>query len=408
MVLDNQEKTEEYKPRWAHRAEYIDSKPDWIDFIPHELWELGSVFFPIPRGKKGDNYKHSLEENRYEADSEVLNAYLEAGSNYGIACAGDLAVLDIDDLDYFDELTDNLPETLYQKTGSGTGYHLFYYVPGLDSRKNLYVYICRNCTEDIVEFGGYDNDLCPHCGVKYDDKFERKHIGEVKCDPHGYVVGPGSVHPSGNKYGPLKGDEIRTVEREEFLDAIDLFVVKDEKVQLIKKQKEEEYRERRKEMNKRGGLHNFYKLTTDDILPWLGEGKRISHPVHGSETGKNFMKNGKSDTFVCWRCQYGVGDGCGINPQQFLAIEKLGNEGKAGDFICQEVRRNWPDDPVLTYKAWARAVDQGLIDTDWIPYRVKLGYAINEGFVEYESEFSGEVYEDVTIALRYEIEYLWR
>lgn len=64
MMTEGESKDEEvdkYTPEWAERAKYIDHKPEWVDAVPHELWDLGEVFFPIPRGKKGYNYPHHVE-----------------------------------------------------------------------------------------------------------------------------------------------------------------------------------------------------------------------------------------------------------------------------------------------------------------------------------------------------------
>lgn len=360
--MNKEENEDKYTPDWAHRAKHIPHKPVWVDKIPHELWELGEVFFPIPKGRKGYNYNFHLESKRFSADSEILNAYLEAGSNYGICCAGDLAVVDIDEQEYAPEITKKLPETVYQVSGSREGYHLFYYCPGLDTR--------------IVLDKGDD------------------HIGEVKCDPHGFVVGPGSTHPSGNKYGPLKGDSIATIEKEELEDVLDEYSVDNGN--------EVSTHEINRDTSGQVTSHDFYELSANDVLPWLEEDNRIPHPVHGSSTGSNFMKNEGGDTFTCWRCQWGSGDGCGLSGAQFLACEGSGLD-------CDDVRRRWRGDrydPVIHYKGWSRAIEQGLVSPLPLDYTFIKGYAIDEEIIGEEDELEGEQFWTVRNALLYELRHL--
>lgn len=354
-----------------------ENRPNMVSRVPQILHKLGDVFFPIPRGQKAWKYAHHLPENRYSPSDEVFNAYLEAGWGYGISCANQLAVVDVDEKEYIDEITDNLPETVWQKTGSRSGYHLFYLVSGLDQRIML-----------------------------YDETSEEKlHVGEVKCDPHGYVVGPGSVHPSGEKYGPLHGDEMAVVTEAALRDGLDRF---------IEDGIERESRQARRfssspdEVSKLSSSdearNEFYRLSADDVLPWLDTGERISHPVHGSSTGSNFMKNEGGDTFTCWRCQYGTGDGCGISPQQLLVLRELKENPTYREMKCSDVRRQWSDEPRLHYIAWRRAVRDELVDRDNPPYKALLGYSLNRGIVTSPDSLEGELYWTTRAALQYEFD----
>lgn len=356
--------TEQQKePDWASRARHLDHKPEWSGVVPRQLWELGEVFFPIPRGRKGWNYPHHLDGFRYSADDEVLNSYLEAGFGYGIACAGDLAVVDVDELSHLEDITSRLPETMWQFSGSREGVHLFYRVEGLTTRINLH--------------------------AEFLDEWH--HIGEVKCDPHGYVVGPGSVHPSGNEYGPLQGDEIASVSEEFLKDALDDFVKPEPEGNQYRDS--EEYDGDREVGN--GDVHNLYELTADDVLPWLDPENKVAHPVHGSTTGRNFQKNSGGDTFTCWRCQYGGGDGCGLNGTQYLAVEETGRD-------CEDIRRLWYKDSSVHYRAWRKAVEEGLIGYREIPYKAAHGYAVEQGMIEGHNELSGDLYHNAINAMRYE------
>lgn len=366
---DNQDKDDEYKPRWAYRANNIPHKPDWIDFIPHELWELGEVFFPIPNRQKGWSYPHHLDEYRYAPDSEKLNAYLETNCNYGIACSGDLAVIDIDEKEYIDTIADRLPDTVYQVTGSRTGVHLFYMCEGLKTRINLRL----------------ESD-------EGDSNFE--HIGEVKCDPHGYVVGPGSKHPSGNTYGPLKGESIATITKDELFEALDEFI--NEPSMQVK----EPDIERHKSNNNKNSQYVFYNLKPDDVVSWLEAGKRVPHPAHGSSTGTNFMKQEDAELFMCWRHDYGTGPGCALNPQQLLAVMATGKE-------CDTVRHEWSSNSILHYMAWKEAVERGIISHKRVPYTVAKGYGVQNGHLQQNEDLSGDMYWELINTVRIIMEEDW-
>lgn len=377
------------EPDWAHRAEHIPHKPEWVDGIPHLLWELGDVFFPIPSGRKGWGYPHHVGDFRHLPDSEELNAYLEAGFGYGIACANNLAVVDIDEKEYVEEVTSHLPETVYQVTGSREGVHLFYKSPGMNSRQILHYstpHDCSNADHKCVED---DEGDC----TKME---EWSHLGEVKCDPHGYVIGPGSLHPSGNIYGPLKGDKMAEVSKENLLDSLDPFIKpKEDDIANVKYEyvQSDAYSDPR---------YGFYSLEATDVLPWLSSGNRVAHPVHGSSSGSNFMLNNDGQTFMCWRHDYGSSPGCGLNAQQFLAQSEAEKSSNHRSYECDEIRRQWNNNYVLHWLGWRKAVEDGHIQSGEIPYKVALGYGVDREFVDGEEDFRGEVYWDVINALKYE------
>lgn len=358
MVMTEPDPSE---PDWAWKAKYYEHKPDWVDRIPEELHQLGEVFFPIPKGMKGWGYPHGSQEHRFSWSDEKLNAYLEQGWNYGISCDNSLIVVDIDREKYIPYFRDVLPDTLYQWSGSNSGVHLFYLCEGFNNRKTLRLNYSNHMLAEGIQNGA----------GKY-------HIGEVKADPNGYVVGPGSLHPSGNKYGPLRGESIREVKKERIMRELKPFIHN-------RGTSPTEETAIRKRSTKHETEHPFYDLTADDVLPWLEEGKRIAHPVHGSTSMKeqgvgNFMKNDDGGTFTCWRCQWGKGDGCGINAQQFLAMERLQSE--LGEHCCEEIRARWSEDSTLHYEAWMNGLDKGVVKLDDPPYTVLKGFLVNEGFVE--------------------------
>jgi DNA-directed RNA polymerase subunit RPC12/RpoP len=391
-----------HEPDWAFEAAIDTSTPEWVDKVPPELWKVGDVFFPIPPGQKGWSYMHSLEEKRYSGDSEKLNGWLAQGWNYGIACANDLIVIDVDEPRYLHDIIDGLPPTLYQKTGSREGYHIFYICPGFDTRQNLYSYECSECgietpywDKEFDEERDRDVYHCPECGKELGQADNKVHVGEVKADPHGYVVGPGSLHPSGNHYGPLKGDEILEVEKSDVYEEIEEFTVKESFVPNYENRPDPD-------PNQYDDRDGVYNLSPGDILPYLEAGNRIAHPVHGSsETNANFMIAEGHDVFVCWRCQVGGSDGCGLSPAQFLAAEELGERGIAGEYVCEDVRRRWHKDPKLHYYAWKRANQLELIEPNMIPYKILQGFALEKGMIMKEKQLPFQVKLDCINALEW-------
>lgn len=353
---------DENPEKWISKARILDHKPDPVDSIPEELMGLGEVFFPIPPLRKGWKYPHGSDDHRFGFYSETLNAYMEQGWNYGIACAGSLVVIDVDEMEYITEVTEGLPETLYQITGSRTGVHFFYLVEGLNSRIIL--------------------------------KDDTKHVGEIKCDPHGYVVGPGSTHPSGDSYGPLKGNSIARVKKSELLYELNNVLPRDNNSTNVDKYDIPDY-----SATAKSDIHDFYRLSADDIMPSLSADKRISHPVHGSESGSNFMKNKGGETFTCWRCQCGSGDGCVLAPVQYLAVEGLGN---IDDTVCEEVKRAWRSNNKLHFIAWREAVSKGIISPDDPPSRVVSGFAEERDYIEPGVEMERNKYYAMKQALLWE------
>lgn len=385
------EQKQKHKPEWAEEAESDPHRPNWQDKIPDTLGQLGEVFFPIPRRRKGWNYPHHLQEYRYDYRSEILNAYLEAGAGYGISCAGDLAVLDIDEKEFIEDIVPYLPDTAYQWTGSGEGVHLFFECEGLDNRVILYNPEPHECDKDEhkcwIETGG-------ECFREED----WGHLGEIKCDPHGYVIGPGSIHPSGREYGPLQGDEIATISASDFLYTVNNFIKPDD---ADEPPGYEDYGEKvmdeAPDRANGGETHPFYELNADDVVPWLEPGRRVAHPVHGSSSNSNFIKNEDRETFTCWRHQYGGGDGCGLNPQQLLAVMRTGLD-------CDNVRRRWSREKILHWEAWREAVSQGLMNYTNPPFSAIVGYARKTGFAEDADEINHEMYWDLRNAIKYVIE----
>lgn len=245
--------------------------------VPDALADLGRVFVPISPGEKGTTRPRTAE-TLLEPDDPVLEAYLEAGHNYGIACQDDVAVLDADEPDTLADLVDRLPPTPWQVSGSRASEHYFLRVPGLD--------------EDIP----------------LDDAETGENLGHIKAAEQSYVVGPGSRHPSGNRYGPLRGpDEIATIDEDELRELIEPWRPDDRGRGSDRSSGRHDRDRRHGGAGCCGGDHSDSSGDVDldvyDVLSSASypEKTRVEHPFHGSSTGANFMVGERGETFRCWR-----------------------------------------------------------------------------------------------------------
>lgn len=279
--------------------------------IPDVLADLGDVFVPVDPGEKGPTVPRT-EDFLRSPDHPVMAAYLDAGHSYAIAARGDLAIIDADEPDVLDPVLDALPETAWQVSGSRTSEHYFLFVPGLDD------------------------------DIPLDDPRTGENVGHVKASEQSVVIGPGSRHASGNRYGPLHGDEIATLTegklrwviapyardgvraavREETVytiaDATALDV--DDVLPVIPSAVDPFITATEKSRNVPDGdapdvKHAPVEIGIYDVLSRASypPGERRPHPFHGSDTGANFFVRDDGETWGCWRncgnCASGVTSG---------------------------------------------------------------------------------------------------
>jgi len=212
--------------------------------------------------------------NNYEYDDPEFLEWIKH-DNYGVMCGvGNIVVLDVDDPALLD-IIGTLPDTFTVRTGGG-GLHFYLRCPG---------------QEKIV----LDNGV---------------HLGELQAAGQ-QVVGPGSRHPSGNFYAVEKDLPIASISKEELQQILQPAM-----------------------------KPNWKKIasgTADSDIPIAevampvdpvkNNGVEIqgAHPVHGSETGRNFSIN---LTKNCWHCfRHNTGGG----PLEWLAIE-------AGLIRCEDAK----------------------------------------------------------------------
>jgi len=227
----------------------------------------------------------------YAWDDPKMAGWLYEGHNYGVNCGhGGLVVPDLDDPARLEELGNiaKFPETFTVRTGRG-GYH--------------YYYICPELKEKIII---YDPELTDSDG-------DPLHLGEVQTVGQ-QVVGPGSVHPNGKTYEVINPASIAEISKEALLACLQGLRLSSDK----NGQNEDHARGRRSRCSG-GGAGALISIDEvcwpDNVIERAGSEARGSHPLHGSDTGKNFAVNTSKNAWHCFR------HGTGGDALVWLAVE---------------------------------------------------------------------------------------
>jgi len=258
--------------------------------IPPQLREQGLRFVPILNGRKKPEGKRWSTEANYPYGHAVLVGYLAEGHNYGVLTGiGALVVLDVDDIVRLEALgiIERLPETFTVRTGR-CGLHFYFLCPGLQDKIVL---------ED-PELKDSDGDPL--------------HLGELQALGQ-QVVGPGSIHPNGNRYEVVKDLPIAEIAKDVLLQILSplkqVSIKEDEQARTVR---------RRKAGGSSLGGHIPIESVAwpKDVKERAGAEVRGSHPLHGSTSGKNFAINTSKN---CWHCfRHGSGGG----PLEWIAVMK--------------------------------------------------------------------------------------
>jgi P4 family phage/plasmid primase-like protien len=250
--------------------------------------------------KKPEGRKWTTDAN-YAYGDAPLAGYLAEGHNYGI-CTGiaDLVVLDADDLQRLEALnvTPRLPDTLVARTGRD-GRHFYLFCPGFKDRI-------------VLE----DPELVD------DDEGKPVHLGEIQALGQ-QVVGPGSIHPNGNRYEVINDAPIATITKAELMEILKPLEIKDGF---------QESAGRTADALERGAGSVQGSLISIDHVCWpkdikerAGAEVRGASPLHGSTSGKNFSVNTSKNCWHCFRHKSGGG------PLEWLAVD-------AGLISCQDAK----------------------------------------------------------------------
>jgi hypothetical protein len=150
--------------------------------IPSQLKKEDGIRYNL-LGKIGDDRKIPIEkewqkENNYFANDGRLQRHLQEGGNYGVLCGNGLIVIDADTKE-LQNIVQTLPKTFSIKTKNGI--HYYYFCIGFYQKRVL--------------------------------KDKEKHLGEIQATGS-FVVGPGSIHPSGIVYKIKDDIPIASIKKE--------------------------------------------------------------------------------------------------------------------------------------------------------------------------------------------------
>jgi|LSQX01.3.fsa_nt_gb putative DNA primase/helicase len=170
-----------------------------IKFIPEQLWDDNFRFLKIrPRGKEPTGDSVGWQKNNYQYLDTEFQQHVANGGNYGIIGGfGNLILIDSDS-EEITKIADSMPETFTVKTGSPEAY------------KKHYFYIADKPIKPIRLTANKLGDL-----------------GDVRSVGQ-YVVGAGSIHPSGNEYKVLKDLPIAKITEDEVREIFKDYIDKNE------------------------------------------------------------------------------------------------------------------------------------------------------------------------------------
>ena len=198
------------------------------------------------------------QESPLALDDPLLGDWLAQGGNYGVVAGEGLIIVDLDD----PALSTRIPETLTVQSGRG-GDHLYY-------------------RSDITDNGTLDID--------------GKNVGHIQVT-HKQAVGPGSIHNNGKQYHVKKSHAIEWITKAQLEEAFK---------NMISWAGTEKFEPQAAEE-----MQHLDALITDIIptkeLKRHGDELQGPHPLHGSETGKNFCVNTTKNVWCCFRHNSGGG-----------------------------------------------------------------------------------------------------
>ena len=181
------------------------------------------------------------------------------------------------------DIIKKLPETFTVKTGRG-GLHFYL--------------LCKDLKDKVIledpELKDIDGDPL--------------HLGELQALGQ-QVVGPSSIHPNGNRYEIIKDLPIATITKDALLQNLS-------PLNQINTQ-EAEHKRRKSGRSSIGDSIPIESICwPKDIKERAGAEVRGSHPLHGSDSGKNFAVNTAKNCWHCFRHKTGGG------PLEWIAVQK--------------------------------------------------------------------------------------
>ena len=308
-----------------------------IKRIPEQLRREDFRFVPIWAGEKKPfewGWNIPGGKNNYRYYDPKFAAFLLEGHNWGTCTGmGDLIIFDSDHPRLKElGIINSLPITFTVKTGGGGSHRYF---------------ICKDIKNKVVM---YDRTLL-------NDKSEPQHLGEIQT--LGFqAVGPGSLHPNGNRYTIEVDAPIVEIAWE------DLYKILAEKIEFglgeTKKKKHFAIK-----VTNPTAYDPFEDLNIEDVLYPRGNTKKHgsiikgSHPVHGSKGGQNFQIDTTENTWFCYRCWRGGGPALAVAISEgILKCDQCGRGVLRGDLYIRTLKaaeeRGYikPRKPLMKIERW--------------------------------------------------------
>jgi P4 family phage/plasmid primase-like protien len=261
----------------------------WV--IPRQLCEDDFRFIKIQKKAKIPLEKSWQKDNNYNCVSPVLEQWIKEGNNYGVVGGfGKLLIVDFDDKTFESKYVPLLPPTFTVQTGGG-GKHLYYFIDDAESFKILDKN--KNTLADIQGRGKQ-------------------------------VIGPGSLHPSGNHYKVLEDVPIATITLKALKIVFAAHLTKTKDMWAEVWENDTSVQKIKDKLNLMDVL-NEYNYDTSKNPTTCGLG-------HGSKGGKCFSFTESTNLFNCFHC--GIGgdmftlvmqhENCDFNKAKQILMEKAG------------------------------------------------------------------------------------
>jgi len=271
----------------------------------------------------------------YAYNDPILIQHLRGGGNYGIINGtgpdGGLCTLDADNLSRLRELCaiDSLPDTM--ETGR--------MVDGKPRPDHRHYHFLSDLSG---KFPLVDPDK--------DSNDPDRNLGDIRNTGGFQVVGPGSLHPSGQRYEVIEDRPLARIDGGVLLEILTPVLEKSKLDQNLEHVKDAATRARGAGVVRDDPFSKVSMADVVDIskLRVVGPELQGSHPVHGSTSGKNFRIDLAKNSWYCDRHHMGGG------VAQWLAVE-------AGIIECKDAKKG-----ALKGKKWFRvlkyAQEKGLIE----------------------------------------------
>jgi len=215
-------------------------------------------------------------ENLMYADDPRLQEWLRKGGNYGIAAGYGLAILNADHEEIKQIVESKFPSSLTVES------------PG--HKAPVYFFLSNLTGKMFLRTKGGE------------------HAGEILWEGF-QTVGPGSVHPNGQRYRIDNDAPLATISKELLAALLGDHLVPEKQIREVEEAAS-------KEKQQAGVDLGILQVVPLSGLRKQGDEYYGVHPVHGSETGRNFWVNPAKNVWYCFR--HGTGGGAAL----WLAVQE--------------------------------------------------------------------------------------